>query len=87
MLALADRDEVLDVWEAALRVGHTRGFQLTVAGVHLWHGWTWLRRGALADADDAFGHYVMATEPRAGGVAAGRAYGMAYLTRAAPRTR
>ena len=81
VLALADRDEVLDVWEAALRVGHTRGFQLTVAGVHLWRGWTWLRRGALADADDAFGHYVIATEPRDGGVAAGRAYGMAYLTR------
>ncbi len=81
VLALADRDEVLDVWEAALRVGHTRGFQLTVATVHLWRGWTWLRRGALADAEDAFGQYVTATEPRDGGVAAGRAYGMAYLTR------
>jgi hypothetical protein len=81
VLALADREEVLDHWEAALRVGHTRGFQLTVASVHVWRGWTWLRRGALADADDALRHYVIATEPRVGGVAAGRAYGMAYLAR------
>jgi DNA-binding CsgD family transcriptional regulator len=80
VLALADRDEVLDVWEEALRVGHTRGFQLTVGTVHVWRGWTWLRRGALADADEALRQYVMATEPRAGGVAVGRAYAMAYLT-------
>jgi DNA-binding CsgD family transcriptional regulator len=81
VLALADRDDVLDVWEEVLRVGHTRGFQLTVATVQVWRGWTWLRRGALADADDALKHYVMATEPRAGGLAAGRAFAMAYLTR------
>ncbi|HEY1282200.1 MAG TPA: AAA family ATPase [Acidimicrobiales bacterium] len=81
VLALADRDEVLDLWEAALRVGHHRGFQLTVATVHVWRGWTWLRRGDLADADDALRQYVMASEHRAGGEIAGRAYGMAYLTR------
>jgi DNA-binding CsgD family transcriptional regulator len=46
----------------------------------VWRGWTWLRRGALADADEALRQYVMATEPRAGGVAVGRAYAMAYLT-------
>jgi DNA-binding CsgD family transcriptional regulator len=72
---------VLDLWEAALRVGHHRGFQLTVATVHVWRGWTWLRRGDLADADDALRQYVMASEHRAGGEIAGRAYGMAYLTR------
>jgi DNA-binding CsgD family transcriptional regulator len=81
VLALADRDEALEVWEAALRVGHRRGFQLTVAAVHLWRGWTWLRRGALAEADDALKNYMIATEPRVGGVAAGRAYGMAFQAR------
>ena len=79
VLTLADRDEAVEVWEAALRVGHTRGSQLTVAAVQLWQGRTWLQRGALADAEEALQQYVIATEPRGGGVAAGRAYGMAFL--------
>jgi DNA-binding CsgD family transcriptional regulator len=81
VLALADRDDVLDLWETALRVGHSRGFQLTVGAVYLWQGWTRLRRGDLAGADDALRQYVMASEPRAGGETAGSAYGMACLTR------
>ena len=81
VLALADEDDVLDLWESALRVGHSRGFRLTVGAVHLWRGWTWLRRGDLADADDALRQYVMASEPGAGGGAPGSAYGMAFLTR------
>jgi hypothetical protein len=48
VLALAEQDEALDVLEVALRVGHTRGSQLTVTAVQLWRGWTWLQHGALA---------------------------------------
>jgi DNA-binding CsgD family transcriptional regulator len=58
VLALADRDEALGLWEAALSSGRKRGGMRTICLVNTWHGWTWLRRGELAEAatslDEAF---------------------------------
>jgi DNA-binding CsgD family transcriptional regulator len=50
VLGLADRDEALGVWEAAMSSGRRRGGMRTVCLVNTWHGWTWLQRGELAEA-------------------------------------
>ena len=58
VLGLADRDEALAVWEAAMGSGRKRGGMRTVCLVNTWQGWTWLQRGELAEAaaslDEAF---------------------------------
>jgi DNA-binding CsgD family transcriptional regulator len=50
VLGLADRDEALAVWEAAMASGRRRGGTRTVCLVNTWQGWTWLQRGELAEA-------------------------------------
>jgi DNA-binding CsgD family transcriptional regulator len=58
VLGLADRDEALGVWDAAMSAGRKRGGTRTVCLVNTWQGWTWLQRGELAEAaaslDEAF---------------------------------
>ncbi|MTD45083.1 hypothetical protein GKE82_12470 [Conexibacter sp. W3-3-2] len=49
-LVEADRDEALAVFDEALADAHRRGSQFAVLGVHLWRGYTLLRRGDLLDA-------------------------------------
>lgn len=53
VLVLADRDEALGVWDAALAEGHTHGSMLTLTGVRLWQGWAWLQRGDLVERSRA----------------------------------
>ncbi len=81
VLVLADRDEALEVWAAAIAEGHARGSRMTVNGVHLWHGWNWLQRGALAEAEDSLWRYVRATELRDGVREVGMAYACGFLSR------
>ncbi|HKO38983.1 MAG TPA: LuxR C-terminal-related transcriptional regulator, partial [Solirubrobacterales bacterium] len=70
-LVVADRPEVVDVWQGALEDAHRRGSLLTASSTHLWHGYSHLQRGDLAaaeeslrEADEAFvlwGHDSYAT--------------------------
>jgi DNA-binding CsgD family transcriptional regulator len=51
VLALADRDEALRVWEEAMSAARRLGSQPSVCSVNLWRGWTWLQRGELGEAE------------------------------------
>jgi DNA-binding NarL/FixJ family response regulator len=50
-LALAERDEVVGVWDAAMREAHRIGSLRTICIVNVWQGFTWLQRGELAEAE------------------------------------
>ena len=50
-LALADRDEALDVLEEAGADAHRRGAAFAILGVRCWRGFTLHRRGELLDAE------------------------------------
>ena len=47
----ADREEVMDVWAEMLEESHRRGSLFAVSSIHLWRGYTLLRRGELAEAE------------------------------------
>jgi DNA-binding CsgD family transcriptional regulator len=53
VLALADRDEALDGWEALLQDARARGSLPSKAAISLWGGYALLRRGELADAESS----------------------------------
>ena len=63
VLGLADRDEALDVLEAAMRSGRKRGGMRTVCLVNTWQGWTWLQRGELAEAAASLGDAFEQLQP------------------------
>jgi DNA-binding CsgD family transcriptional regulator len=50
-LTMADRDEVLPVFEAALAHAHRRGSVFALGTVHGYRSLTWLCRGQLAEAE------------------------------------
>jgi DNA-binding CsgD family transcriptional regulator len=50
-LTLADRDEALELLDAAFAHGHESGSVLTMGGTHFWRGFLRLRRGDLAEAE------------------------------------
>ncbi len=50
-LALADSDDVLDIWEAVRADAHRRGSMFAISGAQLWNGFTQFMRGELADAE------------------------------------
>ncbi len=50
-LALADRDEAIAAWSEALADTHRRGSLYSLSTIHLWHGFTLLRRGEVAEAE------------------------------------
>jgi DNA-binding CsgD family transcriptional regulator/tetratricopeptide (TPR) repeat protein len=52
VLAFADREEVLDAWEASLEDAHRRGSLYAISSVHLWHGFNMILRGELAEAEE-----------------------------------
>jgi DNA-binding CsgD family transcriptional regulator len=80
VLGLADRDEALGVWDAAMSEAHRLGSLRTVCIVNIWSGWTWLQRGELAEAEDALrqAHEQIGTLEENG---AGTAYVVASLAR------
>jgi DNA-binding CsgD family transcriptional regulator len=53
VLDMAEHPEVLTYWDHAMREGHERGSLFSISAVHMWRGWTLLRRGELADARDS----------------------------------
>jgi DNA-binding CsgD family transcriptional regulator len=63
VLGLADRDEALGLWEAAMSAGRKRGGMRTVCLVNTWHGWTWLQRGELAEAAASLGEAFEQIQP------------------------
>jgi DNA-binding CsgD family transcriptional regulator len=63
VLALADRDEALGVWEAAMSSGRKRGGMRTLCLVDTWQGWTWLLRGELAEAAASLGEAFEQIQP------------------------
>ena len=69
VLELAERDEALAAWEREMAVGHARGSLLAANAVHLWYGWSLLRRGDLRDAE-AFGRQALADSSRYNGESA-----------------
>ncbi len=52
-LVLADRPEQLEIWEEFLDHAHRRGSLLSASSVKLWHGYSLLRRGDLAAAEES----------------------------------
>jgi DNA-binding CsgD family transcriptional regulator len=50
-LALADRDEAVDVWEALRAEAYRKGSVFVMAGVQLWGGYTLYLRGELVEAE------------------------------------
>ena len=51
VLALADREEAVEAWDASLADAHRRGSLFAKKSVTLWRGFTLYRRGELADAE------------------------------------
>jgi tetratricopeptide (TPR) repeat protein len=52
-LVIGDRPEAAAVWERSLAEAHRRGSLFSMSSNHLWYGFSLLRRGELADAEDA----------------------------------
>jgi DNA-binding CsgD family transcriptional regulator len=81
VLALADRDEALDVWDATMREAQRQGSLFAVCGVNLWRGWTWLARGELAEAEDSLREAIEQTVLIEEQDGPGMAYVVAFLAR------
>lgn len=52
-LVITDRPEVVAIWREALDDAHRRGSLLSASSTHLWHGYSHLRRGDLAAAEES----------------------------------
>ena len=82
VLVLADDDEALAVWDAAMTVARQHGSLYSTCAVNIWRGWTWLQRGELAEAEaslrEAHEQLDDLFEPDSHSVA----YGAAHLARA-----
>lgn len=53
VLVKADRQEADPAWELAQREAHRHGSLLGISSIHLWHGWTLLQYGELAEAEES----------------------------------
>jgi DNA-binding CsgD family transcriptional regulator/tetratricopeptide (TPR) repeat protein len=51
--SLADRPDALEVWDALLARVHRKGSLIGALTVHLWRGYTLMRRGELAEAESS----------------------------------
>jgi DNA-binding CsgD family transcriptional regulator len=54
-LVYADRPETDPAWEMAQAEAHRHGSLLGISSIHLWHGFTLLQYGELADAEESLG--------------------------------
>ena len=52
-LVLADRPEADTAWATAQAEAHRHGSLLGISSIHLWHGFTLLQYGELADAEES----------------------------------
>ena len=53
VLVLADDDEALAVWDAAMTGARQQGSLYSICSANIFRGWTWLQRGELAEAEDS----------------------------------
>ncbi len=81
VLALADHDEALRVWEEALSAARRLGSQPGVCSVNLWRGWTWLQRGELAEAEASLREASEQLQQGFGDNGPSLAHGAGFLTR------
>jgi hypothetical protein len=79
-LGLADRDEALEMWEAAMGEAQRLGSLRAICMTNIWRAFTWLQRGELAEAEDVLGEaleQIRSLEQNG----AGTAYIVAFLAR------
>ncbi len=81
VLGLADHDEALRVWEEAMSVARRLGSQPYVCSVNLWHGWTWLQRGELGEAETSLREASEQLQEGFGDNGPSLAYGAGFLAR------
>jgi DNA-binding CsgD family transcriptional regulator/Flp pilus assembly protein TadD len=81
VLALADRDEALRVWEETMSVARRHGSQPAVCSVNLWRGWTWLQRGELGEAETSLREATEQLKEGFGENGPSPAYGAGFLAR------
>jgi DNA-binding CsgD family transcriptional regulator len=77
-LGLADRDEALEMWKAAMRGAQRLGSLRAICMINIWRAFTWLQRGELAE--DVLGEaleQIRSLEQNG----AGTAYIVAFLAR------
>lgn len=80
VLVLADRDEALSVFDAAMDAARRRGSLREVCLVNIQRGWNWLQRGELAEAEGSLGEAFEQIQPLEE-TGTGMAYVAAFLAR------
>ena len=53
VLVLADDDEALAVWDAAMTGARQQGSLYSICSANIFRGWTWLQRGELSEAEES----------------------------------
>jgi hypothetical protein len=81
VLALADREEALHVWEEAMSTARRLGSQPQVCSVNLWRGWTWLQRGELGEAETSLREASEQLQEGFGDNGPSLSYGAGFLAR------
>ncbi|HEY2200843.1 MAG TPA: AAA family ATPase, partial [Solirubrobacteraceae bacterium] len=81
VLALADHDEALRVWERAMSAARRLGSHPQVCSVNLWRGWTWLQRGELGEAETSLREACEQLQEGFGDNGPSLAYGAGFLAR------
>jgi DNA-binding CsgD family transcriptional regulator len=82
VLALADHDEALRVWDEAMGAARRLGSQPSVCSLNLWQGWTWLQRGELGEAETSLREARDQLQEGFGDNGPSLAYGAGFLARA-----
>jgi DNA-binding CsgD family transcriptional regulator len=81
VLALADHDEALRVWDNAMSAARRHGSQPSVCSVNLWRGWTWLQRGELGEAETSLREASEQLQEGFGDSGPSPCYGAGFLAR------
>jgi DNA-binding CsgD family transcriptional regulator len=81
VLALADHDEALRVWEQAMSAARRLGSRPQVCSVNLWRGWTWLQRGELGEAEASLREASEQLQEGFGDNGTSLSYGAGFLAR------
>jgi len=81
VLALADRHEALSAWDAAMTAARRIGALIGITSVSVWQGFTWLRRGELAEAEVMLRQGLDGIALMEDQNGAGKAYAVGFLAR------
>jgi DNA-binding CsgD family transcriptional regulator len=80
-LGLADRDEALSACDAMMTGARRLGALIGVTSVNVWQGFTWLRRGELAEAEAVLRQALDGIALMEEQNGAGKAYAVGFLAR------